>query len=147
MVRKVATRSRVRSICGIFYCWSHQVRSTPPIVASLVWLVSPDVMSWDRTTCIWVGYVIEPHVKDAHTVWSYWRNWKIDAQEHWIASVLVVSAFFFLANFRHLAEKKRGLANLTKEILGIVFKNSPYFEEKRLEVGRFSQCVTIGRQN
>jgi hypothetical protein len=31
---------------------------TPPIVDSLVWLVSPDVTSWDRTTCIWVGYAI-----------------------------------------------------------------------------------------
>jgi hypothetical protein len=51
-----------------------------------------------------------------------------------------------VANFRHLATKK-GLANLAKEILGIVFKNSPYFAEKRLKVARFRQCVTVGRQN
>jgi hypothetical protein len=46
-----------------------------------------------------------------------------------------------------VATKKKELANLTKENWGIVFKNSPYFEEKRLEVARFRQCVTIGRQN
>jgi len=102
-----------------------------------VWLVSPDVMSWDQTTCIWVGSGIAAHVKDAHTIRSCRRNWKIDAQEHLIPTVLVVPSFFIVANFRHLATKKKGLANVTNEILGIVFKNSPYFEEKRLEVARF----------
>jgi hypothetical protein len=56
-------------------------------------------------------------------------------------------AFFFVASFRHLTTKNKGLANLTKGILGIFKNKSPYLEEKRLEVARFRQRVTVGRQN
>jgi hypothetical protein len=54
---------------------------------------------------------------------------------------------FFVANFRHLATKKKGLANPTNGFLRISLKNSPYLEKKKLEVARFRQCVSLGRQN
>jgi hypothetical protein len=44
---------------------------------------------------------------------------------------------FFVANFRYLAIKKKRFANPTNGFLRIVFKNSPYFEEKKLEVVKF----------
>jgi hypothetical protein len=59
----------------------------------------------------------------------------------------VGAAVFCVASFRHLATKKTGLANLTKEIFGIKKTNSPYFEGKKLEVAIFRQFGTIGGQN
>jgi len=54
---------------------------------------------------------------------------------------------FFVVNFCQLATKKRGLANPTKGFLKIKKKNSPYHEEKKLEVDKFKQCVPLGCQN
>jgi hypothetical protein len=57
--------------------------------------------------------------------------------------------FFFVANFPHLVteKKRRGLANPTKGFLRIFFKIRHISRKKKLEVARFSQCVSLGRQN
>jgi hypothetical protein len=54
---------------------------------------------------------------------------------------------FFCGEFSPPGDKKTGLANPTKGFLRIVFKNSPYLKEKKLEVSRFRQYVPVGRQN
>jgi hypothetical protein len=46
----------------------------------------------------------------------------------------------FLANFRNLATKKKGDFRDFK-------KQSPYIDQKNLEVARYRHCVPVGRQN
>jgi len=55
--------------------------------------------------------------------------------------------FYFLAGFRNLATKKKGLANPTKGFLRFLKKHSPYLDQKNLEVARFRQCFPVGRLN
>jgi hypothetical protein len=52
-----------------------------------------------------------------------------------------------VANFRHLATKKKGGASKSKKGIFQNFKNSPYHEEKNIEVARFKQCVPSGSHN
>jgi hypothetical protein len=55
------------------------------------------------------------------------KNWvKILVQ---VGCAMVVINGFFCGKFSALGDKKKGLVNLTKEILGIFFK-SPYLEGK-----------------
>jgi hypothetical protein len=54
---------------------------------------------------------------------------------------------FFRGEFLPPGDKTKGLANPTKGFLRIFKKHSPYLEEKKLEVARFSQCDPLGRQN
>jgi hypothetical protein len=55
------------------------------------------------------------------------------------------AGFFFLANFHHLATKKKGAGESNKGISENFLKK--YLEEKKeLEVARFIQCVPLGRQ-
>jgi hypothetical protein len=54
--------------------------------------------------------------------------------------------FYFLANFRNLARKKKGAGESNKGIFEIYFFKSPYLDQKNLEVARFRQCVPAGRQ-
>jgi hypothetical protein len=50
---------------------------------------------------------------------------------------------------QHLFRVSAGLDSLdpTKGFLRIFLQNSPYLEKKKLEVARFRQCVSLGRQN
>jgi hypothetical protein len=60
----------------------------------------------------------------------------------------VLGSVFFCGEFSPLGNQKKGLANLTKENLGIKKKNRHILREKKeLEVARFRQCVTVGSQN
>jgi hypothetical protein len=63
--------------------------------------------------------------------------------------ICICNNVFFCGEFSPLGDKEKGGAGESNKgkIWGIVFQNSPYFEEKRLEVARFRQCVTIRRQN
>jgi hypothetical protein len=57
------------------------------------------------------------------------------------------SVSFFSANFRNLRPKQKGLPSPTKVFLRFFKTNSPYLDKKNLEVARFRQCVSVGRQN
>jgi hypothetical protein len=57
------------------------------------------------------------------------------------------SVFIFWRIFATWRKKKRGLANPTKGFLRFKKKNqSPYLDQKILEVARFRQCVPVSRQ-
>jgi hypothetical protein len=56
-------------------------------------------------------------------------------------------AFFSCGEFLPLGDKRKGLANLTKEILKLKRDIRHILRKKKLEVTTFRQCVTIGRQN
>jgi hypothetical protein len=47
--------------------------------------------------------------------------------------------------FSPLGDKRKGLANLTKEKNLKIIRH--ILRKKKLEVTRFRQCITIGRQN
>jgi hypothetical protein len=55
--------------------------------------------------------------------------------------------FSFCGEFSPLRNKQKGLKNLTKEILRVSFLNRHILRKKKIEVARFRQCVTAGRQN
>jgi hypothetical protein len=65
----------------------------------------------------------------------------------------VATSVYFLANFRNLATKKkvggggRGAGESNKGIFEIFLTNSPYLDQKNLEVARFRHCVPAGRQS
>jgi hypothetical protein len=45
----------------------------------------------------------------------------------------LLSMFFFVANFHHLVTKKKGVGKSNKGKIGIIKRNSPYFEEKKVK--------------
>jgi len=59
---------------------------------------------------------------------------------------MVVGVSFF-GEFSQPGDKSKGLANPTKGFLRFEENNSPYLDQKNLEVARFRQCVPVGRQN
>jgi hypothetical protein len=54
---------------------------------------------------------------------------------------------FLLENVHDLATQKKWLANPTKGFLRFKKNNSPYLDQKNLEVAKFKHCVFVGCQN
>jgi hypothetical protein len=57
------------------------------------------------------------------------------------------AVFFFFGEFSQPGDQKKGLANPTKGFFRFLKNKSPYLDQKHLEVARFRQCVSVGRQN
>jgi hypothetical protein len=66
----------------------------------------------------------------------------------WLFGLVGARQRFLLWRIFATWQPKKGLANLTKENLGIKKKIRHILREKKeLEVARFRQCVTVGSQN
>jgi len=95
------------------------------------------------------------HLKRKLYIWNQLLFQKPRTCQHWEKPPPILPGIpidmgggsgFFCGEFSRLCDKKKGLANLTKEILGIK-KKKPYFEGKKLEVAIFRQFGTLSRQN
>ncbi len=65
----------------------------------------------------------------------------------WLFGLVGARQRFILWRIFATWQQKKRAGESNKGKFGNFNKNSPHFEEKKLEVARFRQCVTVGSQN